>query len=896
VKLHDLRATYRLQLHEGFDLHQAAELADYLAELGVSHVYASPLLQAARGSTHGYDVVDHQRVSRELGGEAAFEHFRRALARRGLGLVVDLVPNHMAIAPENAWWWDVLENGPSSRFASCFDVDWEPPEARLRNLVLVPILGDHYGRVLAAGELRLERAGGSFRVRYFEHALPVAPRSLDELLRLAAARCGSDDLAYLADAFGGLPAATATDEGSVARRHRDKEVLRRALERLLAGSRRIADAVDAVVEAWNADRDALHALLERQNWRIARWRTAERDVAYRRFFDISHLVGIRVEDRRVFEDTHALVLAWVRDGAVEGLRIDHVDGLREPARYLGWLREAAPDVWIGVEKILARDEWLPATWPVDGTTGYEFLSRVLGLFVDPAGEAPLTALQGELGGETRDFASVVREKKRLVLHHGLAADLGRVVALALEACERHPEHRDFTRHELHDALAEIAACFPLYRSYVSELGGPPTADERRGLREACSEARSRRPDAAQGLVDFLEALLARELDGPLERALAVRFQQLTAPAQAKGVEDTAFYTFPRLVALNEVGGDPGVFGSGPEDLHAWLAELGAHHPRTMLATSTHDTKRSEDVRARLVLLSEQPAVWGAFARRLRTLSDRHRGGDAPDRLLEYGLLQNLVGAWPIESERFVAFAEKAAREAKTHTSWTQQDPVFEAGLRAWAEKCLADRELRAEIEAFVAPLVVPGRVNALAQTLIQLTAPGFPDRYQGSELWDASLVDPDNRRPVDYTERRRLLAELAAEQPPGAAEIWARQASGLPKLQVVREALALRARRPGLFGPGAVYTPLAAEGVRAPHAFAYARGGGAVTVVPRLVLGLGLVSRGGALVREAWSDTTLVLPPGVWRNRLDPAFVGSGRIHVGALLARFPVALLEREP
>ncbi|RIL07431.1 MAG: malto-oligosyltrehalose synthase [Proteobacteria bacterium] len=878
-----VRATQRLQLHAGFTLQDAAALVPYLARLGVSHVYASPFLQAARGSTHGYDVVDPTRIGDEFGGDAGFAALRDALARASLGLVVDVVANHMAIAPENRWWWDVLENGPSSRFAAFFDVDWEPPEARLRNLVLVPVLADHYGRVLEAGELRLERDGARFQVRYHEHALPIAPPTLDGLLADAAARCETDaaeELAFLAGAFGRLPLATATDEPSVARRHRDKEVLRRALARLLAASPEVAGAIDAVVAAHNADPDALDALLERQNWRLARWRMGERDVGYRRFFDIDHLVGLRVEESRVFAETHACVLGWVRDGVADGLRIDHLDGMREPARYLRQLREAAPRARIWVEKILDPGERLPASWPVEGTTGYEFANRVLGLLLDPAGEKALVELHGELVGEAPDPAQLVHDAKRAALRGGLAADLGRLSALALAVCERHREFRDYTRHELQQALAEIAACFPVYRAYPPDEG-VATGDDAARIRAACAAARVQRSDLEGALFDVLERLLLGEIDGRLERELKMRFQQLAAPAHAKGVEDTAFYAFTRFAAANEVGARLGAFGVSPDAFHAACRETLASHPETLLATSTHDTKRSEDVRARLALLSEMPERWADAVRAFRARNERLRRGGAPDRSDEYLFYQTLVGAWPLSEERALAYMEKAAREAKTHTSWTHPDAAYEDALRGFVSGALGDAAFVRDVEAFVAPLVVPGRVNSLVQTLLKLTAPGVPDLYQGSELWDLSLVDPDNRRPVDWALRRRLLDEL-----PGLAPdtIWRRHESGLPKLWTIERALDLRRRRPEAFGREGGYEALAAEGARAGHVVAFARGGAALTVVPRLVLG----------ADGDWRDTALPLPPGRFRNVLDPGGDLADRVAIGALFARFPVALLER--
>ncbi|HYH47395.1 MAG TPA: malto-oligosyltrehalose synthase [Thermoanaerobaculia bacterium] len=891
------RATYRVQLHAGFGFDQAAEIAPYLAELGVSHLYSSPYLQAASGSTHGYDVIDHRRVNSELGGEAAHGRFCRALGEAGLGQVLDIVPNHMAITERgNAWWWDVLENGPASRYASYFDVDWDPPQARLRNTVLLPILGDHYGRVLEAGEISLwYDVEEGFEIRYFEHRLPVAPPSLDTLIGRAADRTGCDDLAFLADALARLPKATATDRESSVRRHRDKEVLRGQLARLAREEPGVAAALAEEVAAVNADVDRLDELLQRQNYQLAFWRRAGRELDYRRFFDVHTLIGLRVEDERVFLDTHARILDWLRRGVLDGVRIDHPDGLYDPGGYLERLRREAPAAWIVVEKILEPGERLPDSWPVAGTTGYDFLTRATGLFVDPAGEAPLTELFQEMSGLTTPWPDLVVEKKHLVLDQLLASDVNRLAEVFLAVCERHRRYRDYTRHELRQALREVAACFPVYRTYARPGDRRLSEQDRHAVDTAIAAASERRGDLDPGLFELLGRLLRLELRAPgpgadsghdVESELVLRFQQLTGPAMAKGVEDTAFYNFNRLVALNEVGGDPGCFGISPEDFHAACAEAAERWPEAMLATSTHDTKRSEDVRARLALLSEMPAAWGEAVRRWAASNECHRRGpNLPDANIEYLFYQVLVGAWPLPADRAWSYLEKAAREAKAHTSWTSPDTAYEEALRDFVQAALADPVFTDDVAAFVAPLVAPGRVNSLGQTLLKLAAPGVPDLYQGSELWDLSLVDPDNRRPVDYERRRGLLAELAGGL--SLEEILARSDEGLPKLWLIRQVLALRCRLPEAFGPAGSYEPLAARGSRASHCFAFARSapsGQVVAVLPRLVLGLA----------GDWGETALDLPAGRWRDELTGDEREGGAARISDLLGRFPVALLAR--
>ena len=814
-------STYRLQLHSGFDFDAAVAVAPYLAALGVSHAYTSPYLQAAKGSSHGYDVVDHSRVNVELGGEEGHQRFCQALGENRLGQVLDIVPNHMSIAGrDNRWWWDVLRQGRRSRYAGYFDVDWNSPEPKLRGKVLMPILGDHYGRVLDAGDIKLVQEPDGLVLHYFEHELPIDPESL----------AGGD--------------------------------LERDPERLAA------------------DPEALHELLERQNYRLASWRTAGQDLDYRRFFDVNSLAALRMEEGEVFQETHALVLGWLAAGVLDGLRVDHPDGLRDPRQYLERLRQAAPGAWIVVEKILAAEERLPADWPVDGTTGYEFGNRLTALYVDGAAETPLSRFYAQFAGIDEGFAEIAYRSKKLVLGKLLASDLRRLTANFVRVCEGNRLYRDFTRFAIGEVLAEFIACLPVYRTYARP-GEPVSPADRAPIEAAAGEAKRRRPDLDPELVDFLVAILLGEHTGGEEANLVARLQQTTGDVMAKGVEDTAFYVYNRFVALNEVGGDPGRFAIGPETFHAATLETARTHPAGMLTSSTHDSKRSEDVRARLALLSEIPGEWTAAVLRWSALNARHRRAGLPDRNIEYHLYQTLVGAHPIGPDRLLPYAEKAAREAKTHTSWTAVDEDYERAVREFVERALADSEFLAAVDGFAGPLVGPGRVNSLAWKLLVLTAPGVPDLYQGSELWDLSLVDPDNRRPVDYDLRRRLLGELDGL---AAEEAWARPGEGLPKLLVVQRTLQLRRRRPAAYGPEGTYRPLVAHGPKARHAVAFARAEEVVTVVPRLVLGLA----------GEWAGTELELPPGQWRDEFTCAVVDGGRQPLANLLGRFPVALLAR--
>jgi (1->4)-alpha-D-glucan 1-alpha-D-glucosylmutase len=890
------RATYRLQLRPDFGFDEATALADYLAGLGVSHVYSSPYLQAAPGSTHGYDVVDPGRVNQELGGEEPHARFCEALGRAGLGQVLDIVPNHMAITSGNRWWEDVLRNGPASAFAAYFDVDWDPPESKLRDLVLMPILADHYGRELEAGAIRVEHEDGVFRIRYHEQVLPVAPRSLAGLLARAAEAGEAADpegaaalaeLAFLARSYDRLPEPSADlDPAAVELRQRDLKVLDRRLQTLAAERAEVRAALDRAVAGVNGDVDALDRLLAGQNYRLAFWRIGGQELDYRRFFDITTLAGLRTERPAVFQAVHARILEWLRDGVLDGVRVDHPDGLRRPAEYFQRLREAAPDAWIVAEKILMPDERLPP-WPVAGTTGYEFLNDVAGLFVDPQGEAPFTELWHRLTGDDRPFHEVVYEARKDVLREVLGADLNRLANVFVRVCESGRRYRDFSRRELRQALEEVAAGFPVYRSYVTE-GGEASAEDRAVVTRAVATARAHRPELDAGLLEFLGSILTGDEAGDEARALRMRFQQFTGPVAAKGEEDTALYRYLRFVALNEVGGDPGRWGLDPAALHERCRARAKEWPASMTTLSTHDTKRSEDVRARLLALSEIPDRWAQTVWHWRSINRRHWPAHVePDPAMECLLYQSAVGAWPIDADRLAAYLEKASREAKRRTSWTAPDEEYDRALAAFVRGAL-ESEWLGEVERLAAALAPPGRLVSLAQKLVQLMAPGVPDIYQGTELWDLSLVDPDNRRPVDFATRRRLLDELeTAAGSPDPRRILARMEEGLPKLWVVRRALAVRAERAGALGPAGGYEPLEARGEAAAHAFGFVRGGEVAVVVPRLVI---------RLAREGgWRSSELLLPEGTWTNQLTSDRTGGGWLPLDRLLGRFPVALLTRE-
>ncbi len=874
-------ATYRLQLHAGFGFEAAAAIADYLHDLGISHVYSSPYLQAAPGSKHGYDVVDHHKVNEELGGGEAYDQFCKRLGEYRLGQILDIVPNHMATSGRrNRLWWDVLENGPASRYSSFFDIDWQPQEEKLRNKTLVPILGDHYGRVLNRGEIEVARKGGDFSINYFDHELPVAPISLSPLLASAAAETGSEYLAFIADSLARLPQPTSTGQADKTERHRDKDVIRVLLERLFTEVPFIAEAMDSVLRRLNKDVDALDDLLEHQNFRLSFWRTAEQELGYRRFFDVNTLIGLRMEDPHVFGDTHALIIRWLREGVLDGIRADHPDGLRDPRQYFRRLREEAPHVWMLAEKILEPGEKLRTDWPIDGTTGYDFLNEAGNLFVDQANEESFTNIYSDFIGQPVEYRQLVRENKQKVMRDILGSDVNRLTTLFSEICESHRNHRDYTRQDVNRAIRELVANFPVYRSYVIPERNEITRDDTHYINEAVEGAKTNRPELDGDLFDFLGSVLMSKVRGARESEFVLRFQQFTSPVMAKGVEDTSFYAFSRLLCLNEVGGDPGRFGASLEAFHRFCTTAQKSHPKTMLASSTHDTKRSEDVRARLSLLSEIPEKWKATIWRWTEINQKYKKNDLPDRNSEYFLYQTMLGAWPIGTDRLMPYLEKAFREAKQQTSWITPNEEFETATKEFVEKLYSDAEFLKDFEGFVDTLIEPGRINSLSQLLLKLTAPGVPDTYQGTELWDLSLVDPDNRRPVDYEARRSLLREIPNLN---VKQVWERMDEGTPKLWTIYQTLRVRRKQVDSFA--GEYKPIAASGTKGKHLVSYLRGKNVLVLAPRLVLQL----------NNEWGETFINAPEGSWQNELTGELIKGGQLRVAKLLEAFPIALLTKK-
>ena len=943
------RATYRLQLGPDLTFDAAAALTDYLDALGVSDCYTSPFLETATRGSHGYDVADHDRLRDELGGEPAFWRFADALRARRMGLLVDIVPNHMGIAQNhNAWWLDVLENGPASPHAATFDIDWQPVKRELIDKVLLPVLGEQYGTVLDRGELVLALEDGRFLVRYYDTVLPIASaawaRILGHRIDTLAERLGNDHadvltLKSLIAWFATLAGSAERDPERVATRRRQKEEGRERLVSLLASSSEVRAFVEENVTLINgrpgdpASMDLLDALLGEQAYRVAYWRVAGEEINYRRFFDINELAAIRMEDPAVFDATHRLLFRLVREGAITGLRIDHPDGLYDPADYFRRLQRAVGDIYVVAEKILAPGEQLPESWATAGTTGYEFLNLLNGIFVDRGHARAMEQNYARLIRLRPGFTEIVHECKRLVMETSMASELNMLAHRLNTISEKHRTSRDFTLGAITRALREVIAAFPVYRTYVSAVAAPSEAsgaqrsgEERFGvisdrdrdyIRRAVATARRQVASADASIYDWLDDVLtlvvperASEAERRERLDFVMRFQQITGPVTAKGFEDTALYRFNRLVSLNEVGGDPSRFGVTLAEFHAENTARVKRSPHALSATATHDTKRGEDMRARINVLSEIPDDWRRRVGRWQRLNRRHRATvDArtvPGANTEYLIYQTLVGAWPVDIDRLRDYLLKAVHEAKSHTSWINPNVRYDEAIVAFAEAVLDPARSQAFLDDFTgfqARVAHFGALNSLAQTLIKITAPGVPDFYQGTELWDLSLVDPDNRRPVDWALRRRLLAELdgalaaAGDRATLAFELFKTKDDGRVKLYTIREGLAVRRARPALFADGG-YRPLEARGALGEHVCAFARigeGGPVLTVVPRL-----LARRGGEatpLGPEYWEATALAVPPelgarfvnALTGERLQSS--GDG-LALGQVFAHFPVALL----
>jgi (1->4)-alpha-D-glucan 1-alpha-D-glucosylmutase len=940
-------ATYRLQLGRDFTFDDAAALLPYLERLGVSDCYTSPFFETSSTGSHGYDVNDHNRLREELGGEAAFRRFAAALRARDMGLLIDVVPNHVGIAGNrNARWLDVLESGPAAPAAVYFDIDWAPVKAELAGKVLLPILGDQYGAVLDSGQLTLGLDERGFSVRYYDVVMPLAPRSWARILghRLGElqVRLGAEhpDLAELKSLIAWvttMPAGAGT------------EAERKRLAALMAASPAVQAHVETNVRTFNgtpgdpASFDMLDALLDDQAYRIAYWRVAGDEINYRRFFDINELAAIRPEVEEVFAETHRLVFRLVAEGIVTGLRVDHPDGLYAPAEYFRRLQHGCGgDFYVVAEKILAPGEHLPDGWATAGTTGYEYLNLLNGIFVDRTQARAMEQVYARTIRVRPPFSEVVDECKRLVMETSMAAELNMLAHRLNLVSEKHRSSRDFTLRSLTNALREIIAAFPVYRTYVGESGTDAAAPDRRGeaaagpatgdltardreyIARAVARAKRRTPTMSESVYDWIQDVLtlrlpawATEADREERLDFVRRFQQITGPVTAKGYEDTVLYRFNRLTSLNEVGGDPSRFGTSLAEFHAANGERMLRSPHALSATATHDTKRGEDVRARINVLSEIPAEWRARVAAWQRMNRKHRtmleGATVPGANTEYFIYQTMVGAWPIDVGRLTQYLMKAIHEAKVHTSWVNPNTRYDEAIARFAEVILDPERSAAFLEDFTlfhARVAHFGGLNSLGQTLVKLTAPGVPDFYQGTELWDLSLVDPDNRRPVDWSERARVLDELlaagaaASDRAAFAHELVKSTTDPRVKLYVIHAGLRFRRARRALFEAGA-YLPLEARGAWAEHVCAFARvsdAGVVVTVIPRLLARRGVDAL--PLGPEYWADTRLPLPrelAGRFVNvltgeRVEAVAAGeAAALPVGSVLTAFPVALLERE-
>lgn len=943
-------ATYRLQLRREFPFSAACAAIPYLKTLGVSDLYLSPISMARPGSAHGYDILDHERLNPELGSHEDLRKLMEATHAAGMGIIFDVVPNHMCIFGEsNLRWQEVLEDGPEAATAADFDIDWDPPKPELAAKILLPFLEEQYGRVLESG-LSIAFHDGGFTVSWGGPRLPLAPETwlhiVNRALEILRSRIRADDPSLL-DLESVVRALTHTlpalrRKESAVERKREKESLRRRLAEL-AATPSVRGAIEDAVQQINGVKgvpqsfDALEQLMNDQVYRLAHWRVAAHEINYRRFFDINELAAVRVEHPDVFAAVHSLVLSLARHPAFTGLRVDHLDGLADPSQYLtdlvqAWQRQSGTSKpgahpYVVVEKVLGSGEVLRPDFAADGTTGYDFIEIAAGIFLEPEGVAKLRAIAVELGGSFQSFPEVAAQSKRLVLENTLAAELT-VLARGLDRIsEQHRYTRDFTLNQLHAALAEVVAGFGVYRTYVREGDGDAAVAESdvHAIKRAIATARRRNPLLNASLFQFIEAvLLHRDPPGlhpdqlKARREFVTRFQQLTSPVFAKGIEDTAFYRYLPLIALNEVGGNPGYWRTSDAEIHAAFATRLQASPHTLSASTTHDTKRGEDARARLYALSEVPEAFAAAARKWFAMNHRFKGtvddAPAPDSSEEYLLYQTLVGAWPLDGwaaepdfpKRIAAYMVKARHEAKQFTSYINPNLAYEVAAESFVNNVLDPDKNRAfveDVERFVATVAPAGLCNSLSQLILKVSAPGIPDFFQGRENWDFSLVDPDNRRLVDYTGRPELAGELKedfARRGAGAVEAWfAKPNDGRIKVWVTLASLRLRRERPGLFTAGD-YRALKAHGPSANRVFAFARSHEANAVVA--VIGRHLTNAGPAPGQKGpWQDTMLALPQELASSRLHDVLTGhtvsvdDGALSLEQVFRSLPFALLETE-
>ena len=987
-------STYRLQFNYQFTFADAARVVPYLSSLGITDVYSSPYFKAQPGSLHGYDIVDPTALNPEVGAEEDYSAFIDALRTNDMGQILDIVPNHMCITDrDNVWWMDILENGPSSVYADYFDINWVPVKKELTNRVLLPFLGDQYGKVLERQELPLTFENGSFFITYYDHKFPLTPKTyadvlgyrIEELGRtLGAADPAFMELLSIITALNNLPHYTETDEVKTSERYREQEIIKRRLRDLCGGSPEVRAFIGENVTVLNGSRgdrrsfDALDALVGKQPYRLSYWRVATDEINYRRFFDINQIAAVKMEGAAVYRDTHRLIFRLVEEGKVTGFRVDHPDGLYDPAEYFRWLQHDSflrmnlgnmkrlkedlglpafagrPELeakileryeelllsdprfkpfYIVGEKILTKGEKMPGDWPIFSTTGYVFMNSLNGIFIDGGSVEEFDRLYAKFIGSKMLFPEVVYEKKKLMMQVSMSSEIHTLGHYLNEISERDRHTRDFTLNSLTAAIAEVIAFFPVYRTYITASGVSDT--DRRYIELAVAKAKRKNPAISGNIYDFLrDVLLLRYPENISDDArkewfgFVKKFQQVTGPVMAKGLEDTAFYVYNRFISLNEVGGSPDRFGLTLEAFHGQNLERNKHWPHALIATSTHDSKRGEDVRARINVLSEMPGEWRRRVIRWRRFNKKKKplveGAPAPDANEEYFFYQTLAGAWPIggseagEFDEFVArvkdYMLKAVREAKVNSSWINANKAHEEALLAFIgaalEKSDANLFLR-DFEEFHKRISFCGMINALSQVLLKITSPGVPDIYQGNELWNFSLVDPDNRRPVDYGIRIRMLDELRRREAGAplrelAGELAANMRDGRIKLFLTCKALNFRKSRRELFERGE-YIALETGGPGADNLCAFAkRLDGAVTITAAVRLCSSLVRQPGSppMGTEAWKDSYIILPferPGaryrhIFTGELLTAAGGAGAavIHAGDAFAHFPAALAER--
>jgi (1->4)-alpha-D-glucan 1-alpha-D-glucosylmutase len=912
-------ATYRVQFNKDFPFSKARTLFPFLQRIGISDLYASPVFRARPGSTHGYDVIDPSRVNPELGGDAEFEALAADLQQRGMGLVIDIVPNHMAASSHNAWWMDVLENGISSEYAAFFDVEWDPAWERGDEKIFLPVLGSPFGSALENAELQLAFDQGGFSINYYETRLPVDPGTYSAIFGTGPDEWPADpafrDVMELIER---LPERRSRVwEGIEARRRAIPEI-KTKLWSLYQESTETRALIDRLVSEFNgAQGDAasfnrLESLIGAQGYRLAWWQVARERMNYRRFFDVSELIGMRVENPKAFAATHSAILRWINQGIVTGLRIDHVDGLFKPREYLERLSSIEPRPYIVVEKILLEEETLPSEWPIEGTSGYDFLGMVNGLFIDGTSFTRLHDTYQRFTGLDWTFEDAAYQQKRWIIRHLFRGEMF-AMSLHLEMIAELDRHgRDLSPEELRKGLAEVTACLPVYRTYLEGIMMPER--DRRYIEEAIHQARHRTPEVSAPAYDFLRRVLLCDFPPALDKEgcaawvrFVMRWQQLTGPITAKGVEDTTMYVFNRFISMNEVGGQHS--DVPPERFHQFNMERSRLWPAAMNTISTHDTKRSADVRARLNVLSEIPDEWNRvlfrWARWNRDKKTTIQGRAIPDGNEEILIYQTLLGAWPLREDEVPGFVDrvkqyltKAAREAKVYSTWLKPDEEHEQALHRFAEAIMTlapgNRFLPHFLE-FQKKTAFFGALNSLSQTLLLITSPGIPDFYQNTTLWDLSLVDPDNRRPIELDTRLQIAEEIAGWSGSGMiGELLREWPDGRIKVLLIYCALHFRRAFPDLFIEGQ-YIPLQAEGKLRGNVVAFARKHGdeaCITVVPRFVTrvaGVGRFPLGG----KVWRDTRLVLPEelsGEWKNVITGAPLKS--LALGDIFAEFPVALL----